>query len=105
MTEERTVYFLVPLYNEAENIALLHKNITAACPSYKTFFLLVDDGSSDKTIETATRLFGSAQNFHLLTKNKNYGPGDSFNQGFEWILSHSKQHDRDLVVTLEGDNT
>jgi dolichol-phosphate mannosyltransferase len=105
MTEERTVYFLVPLYNEAENIALLHQNIMAACPSYKKFFLLVDDGSSDNTVNAATRLFGSAQNFHLLTKNKNQGPGDSFNAGFEWILSHSKQHDKDLVVTLEGDNT
>jgi dolichol-phosphate mannosyltransferase len=105
MTEERTVYFLVPLYNEADNLALLHKNITAACPSYKKFFVLVDDGSSDNTVDAATRLFGSAQNFHLLTKNKNQGPGDSFNQGFEWILSHSKQHDKDLVVTLEGDNT
>ena len=105
MTEERTVYFLVPLYNEAENIALLHKNITAACPAYKKFFLLVDDGSSDNTIDSATRLFGNEPNFHVLTKNKNLGPGDSFNAGFEWVLSHSKQHEKDLIVTLEGDNT
>jgi glycosyltransferase involved in cell wall biosynthesis len=105
MTEERTLYFLVPLYNEEQNVALLHKNITAACAGYKKFFLLVDDASTDKTVEMVTRLFGSEQNFHLLTKSKNQGPGDSFNAGFEWILSHSHQPEKDLVITLEGDNT
>ena len=104
MTDDRTLYFLVPLYNEEQNIALLHKNVTSVFPGQKKFFLLVDDASSDKTVEAATRLFGNEQNFQLLTKSKNQGPGDSFNMGFEWILSHS-QHEKDLIITLEGDNT
>ncbi len=105
MTDERTVYFLVPLYNEEENVALLHKNITAACPGYKKFFVLVDDGSSDNTVNAITRLFKDEKNFRLVTKDKNRGPGDSFNAGFEWVLSHSAQLHTDIVVTLEGDNT
>src|SRR5215213_6650481 len=105
MTETRTLYFLIPLYNEEENVTLLHKNITLACPGYKKFFLFVDDASSDNTVDTVTRLFNEEKNFHLITKNKNQGPGDSFNAGFEWILAHSSQSEKDLVITLEGDNT
>jgi dolichol-phosphate mannosyltransferase len=105
MTDERTLYFLVPLYNEEQNVALLHKNITSACPGYKKIFVLVDDGSSDKTVVSAARLFETEKNFHIITKNKNLGPGDSFNIGFEWVLSNSTQHEKDLVITLEGDNT
>ena len=105
MTEERTVYFLIPLYNEEENVAPLHKNITSVCPRYKKFFLLVDDSSSDNTVDAVNRLFKDEKNFHLITKTKNQGPGDSFNAGFEWILSHSPQSGKDLVITLEGDNT
>ena len=104
MTDERTVYLLVPLYNEEDNITLLHKNITSVCPAYKKFFVFVDDHSSDKTAETVKHLF-ARENFHLITKDKNQGPGDSFNLGFEWILSHSSNPEKDLVITLEGDNT
>ncbi|MGB1316542.1 MAG: glycosyltransferase, partial [Chitinophagales bacterium] len=40
----------------------------------------------------------------VITKKENGGPGDSFNKGFEWILSQ-KPKSTDRIVTLEADNT
>ena len=97
------IYFLIPVYNEADNIPLLAKNTIEALPSENKFFVFVDDCSTDSTIETIKKYY-SGYGLQVITKEVNGGPGDSFNRGFEWILNHSDSAD-DIVVTMEGDNT
>lgn len=67
------------------------------------FYLFVDDCSTDGTVEVIHESFKHSA-YHVIGKDKNAGPGDSFSKGFHWILDRSKSDD-DLVVTMEGDNT
>ncbi|HNW99015.1 MAG TPA: glycosyltransferase family 2 protein [Bacteroidales bacterium] len=98
-----TIYFLIPVYNEAANLSELAVNITSALPSENKFYLFVDDGSADNSVNIIKEKF-SDKPYFIITKEKNEGPGDSFNRGFEWILQHSENNE-DIVITLEADNT
>lgn len=96
-------YFLIPLYNESANIQELHDNLTAVLPGVDKFFVLVDDCSTDDTIQQIHSYFKDTS-YHVIEKPLNQGPGDSFNLGFEWILANSLPG-AELIVTIEGDNT
>jgi len=97
------IYFLIPVFNEADNIHLLTDTITNCLPGEDKYFVFVDDCSTDDTISVIKKHF-EGKKIQVISKQVNAGPGDSFNKGFEWILSDSKS-DKDIVVTLEGDNT
>lgn len=96
-------YFLIPIYNECENIEALHRNISCVLTDRKRFFIFVDDGSSDASVSMLKKYFGAFPH-HIIEKDRNYGPGDSFNRGFLWVLEHSSDRN-DKIVTLEADNT
>jgi len=96
-------FFLIPVYNEFQNLDLLFENLNGFNTNQDKFYVFVDDCSTDQTVEKLNTLFKN-ENFHIIKKEKNGGPGDSFNLGFEWILQNSK-NESDLIITMEGDNT
>jgi len=98
------LYILIPTFNEAVNIPELFAKITNVKYNEDVFYIFVDDSSNDGTVDLIMSYFGNRQNFRLITKNKNQGPGDSFNIGFKWILTNSDS-EKDIVVTIEADNT
>jgi dolichol-phosphate mannosyltransferase len=98
-----TLYFLIPVFNESPNLHLLSENLQRSLPGRNKFYLFVDDKSTDDTVDKLHALFHSALS-HIIQKESNKGPGDSFNLGFEWILEHSAD-EKDIVITLEADNT
>jgi glycosyltransferase involved in cell wall biosynthesis len=97
------IYFLIPVFNEADNLALLAENILNCLPGENKYFIFVDDCSTDDTVAVLNKHF-AGQQLQVITKLVNAGPGDSFNLGFDWILAHSTSED-DRIVTMEGDNT
>jgi dolichol-phosphate mannosyltransferase len=97
------VYFLIPVYNESLNIQALSLNIINAIPDLNKYYLFVDDNSTDDTIDLINKHF-AGENFHIINKEQNLGPGDSFNKGFEWILGKSN-NESEIVITMEADNT
>lgn len=97
------LYFLIPVFNESVNLDLLSDSLLSTLPEERKFYIFVDDKSTDDTIRKIHSLFQS-EPYHIIEKEINQGPGDSFNLGFEWILQHSDD-DRDLIITLEADNT
>lgn len=97
------IFFLIPFFNEEENVSELFNNLSNVAVNYKKVYVFVDDCSSDNSIKLIEKLFRETD-FYLIRKEKNKGPGDSFNIGFEWILSKSDSDD-DLVITMEADNT
>jgi len=106
--ESLTHYFLLPVFNEAPNIARLHENLenvikNSLAKRGKIFFVFVDDGSTDETAQLLNKLFEETDHI-ILGDGINHGPGYAFNIGFEWILNHSVNKE-DKIITLEGDNT
>jgi dolichol-phosphate mannosyltransferase len=95
------VYFVIPAYNEADNLPRLISNLssTMATLGYEYQTVLVDDGSSDGTAEVARRLGGSID----VLSQPNQGPGAAFRNGFRHALTLAR--DEDLIITLEADNT
>ncbi len=103
MRIDKMIYFLIPVFNEESNIEILAPSLKTCLPEENKYFVFVDDYSSDNTVNVINEFF-SHTNFKVITKEKNFGPGHSFNIGFEWIIENSTS-DNDIIVTLEGDNT
>lgn len=97
------IYFLVPVFNEEQNISNLHKELSVVLPGIEKFFVFSDDGSSDGSVNELKKYFASIPHV-VLGDGINRGPGCAFNTGFEWILNHSGS-EKDIVVTLESDCT
>lgn len=97
------LYFVIPVYNEELNIGELSDSLKNIMSEEAKFFVFVDDCSKDKSIEMIRSCF-NGESLHIITKSKNKGPGDSFNQGFEYLLSKKISND-DLIITIEADNT
>lgn len=97
------IYFLIPIYNEAENIPALADQLKSILPGEEKFFIFSDDGSRDDSVAALGRHFAGTRHI-VLGDGKNCGPGHAFNTGFEWILADSR-HENDLVVSLEADCT
>lgn len=95
-------YFLIPTYNESENIENLSRALSAYSSSSNTFFVFSDDGSQDNTVQLLTSYFEPV-NTHIVLAEKNAGPGSAFNRGFEWILANG--NDEDKIITMEADCT
>jgi len=97
------IYFLVPVFNEEENIPMLAETLSGVLPGKEKFYVIADDCSSDNSVASIKASFPPGS-FHVITKPFNAGPGDSFNLGFEWIIRHSVSPE-DRIITLEADNT
>jgi dolichol-phosphate mannosyltransferase len=97
------LYFLIPLFNEQQNLKNLFYKLDNTVIVENKFYVFIDDCSTDSTVETINNLF-QGKAYKIIEKEANIGPGDSFNLGFEFILGHSINND-DIVITMEGDNT
>jgi glycosyltransferase involved in cell wall biosynthesis len=89
---------LVPIYNEAENLEPLVSKLTAdLAPLGKRYeILVVDDGSSDRTLETLRALRQRVPQLRAVSFRRNYGKSAALSVGF------AEARGRD-VVTMDGD--
>jgi dolichol-phosphate mannosyltransferase len=106
MDPRSSLYVLVPMLNEAGNLPTLiasMRRMTTELPSHITpRVLIVDDGSTDGTGETATRL-ATGLDFTVLRHDERRGPGRAFATGFAYLAGRLGPDD--YVATMEGDNT
>ena len=98
------VFVITPIFNEKENIPRLIKSFQDITEKFesKFNFIIVDDGSTDGTIEEIKHLKDNL-NLEVLDYGCNKGPGYAFATGFEYLKD--KITPNDIVVTMEGDNT
>ena len=101
-----SLYVLVPMLNEAPNLPILitsMRRMVSELPAHITpRFLIVDDGSTDGTGETAARL-ASGLDLTVLRHDRRRGPGRAFATGFAHLAPLVSRDD--YVATMEGDNT
>ena len=100
------LFIMVPVFNEALNIASLFEAFLKLREELKNHFslqyILVDDGSDDGTVGIAKQKSGDLD-LIILQHEKNIGPGAAFATGFTYLAQHMEE--QDWVITMEGDNT
>jgi glycosyltransferase involved in cell wall biosynthesis len=96
--------FVVPAYNEEENLLRLLTDFERRPELFPagSRFIVVDDGSEDRTAAIAESYEGPLP-LELVRLGRNQGPGAAFRAGFEAALT-SREDDAN-VVTLEADTT
>jgi dolichol-phosphate mannosyltransferase len=96
------IRFVIPAYNEAENIPRLLDDLAPRARALGARVIVVDDGSSDGTAEVVR---AHAQDMHLAIVQHpvNSGLGAAINSGIRAALSEAS--DDDAIVTLEADTT
>jgi glycosyltransferase involved in cell wall biosynthesis len=89
---------VVPLHDEVDNVADLHRELTAALDSMGRPYeiLLVDDGSRDGTVERLLELEARDRRVRVVRLRRNFGQTAAFSAGFD----HARGS---IVVTSDGD--
>jgi len=92
------VSVIVPLFNEEENVGLLHEALVDALSANGLRFelIFVDDGSRDRTAEIASELARSDDRLSVLLLRRNYGQTPAMSAGIDFAKG-------DILVTLDGD--
>lgn len=95
------IYFLIPAYNESENLVELVKTISSQQIG-KKIIIVVDDGSTDESKKILKRL---EKKYPLtpLGYKINRGAGYAFKFGLAYLIP--KLQKDDVVITMESDNT
>ncbi|MGB6228722.1 MAG: glycosyltransferase family 2 protein [Litorimonas sp.] len=87
----------IPCYNEEETLAIALKELPKAVPGFDVVeWLIIDDGSTDKTVEVA--LENGVD--HIISLGHNRGLARGFMAGIEACLSLGA----DVIVNTDADN-
>ncbi len=93
-----TVSIVVPLYNEEENVDILHERLREALEQMGLEYeiLYVDDGSTDTTLSKLEAIQLKDKRVVVLSLRRNFGQTAAFAAGFDFARG-------DIVVTMDGD--
>ncbi len=95
----KKVTILLPAYNEAENIPNLKEKMLEVAkenPGYDWEFLIVNDGSTDSTLEKIEKLHREDARFSYVDLSRNYGKEIAMMAGFDYATG-------DAVVIMDSD--
>jgi dolichol-phosphate mannosyltransferase len=101
------VYVIFPAYNEERVIGPTLRALAEAVQGHEADYhaVLVDDGSTDRTVECAREAIGDAQGpaLTVLRHERNLGLGAGLRTGIYWCVDRGSESD--VIVTLDADNT
>jgi glycosyltransferase involved in cell wall biosynthesis len=93
-----TLSVVIPVYNEEENIQLLHAKLKEALVILDNEYeiLFVDDGSTDRTLSILEEIQAGDKHVIVLSLRRNFGQTAAFAAGFDFARG-------DVIVTMDGD--
>ncbi len=92
------ISIVIPFYNEEESIKPLHEAVVKAMSKlpYSYELIIVDDGSSDKTLDNAIELAQNDPRVKIVKLKRNYGQTTGLHAGFKHATGK-------YIVTMDGD--
>lgn len=95
-TSELSIFF--PFWNEEKNVETVVKNAIPVAQKVAKIWeiIIVDDGSSDNTLQIAQKLAKENKNIAVATHQPNRGYGAALREGFD----HARY---DIIVFTDGD--
>ena len=96
MDTESSLSIVIPVYNEEENLPILLDQLEKELQKYKYEIVVVDDGSSDDSLQVVLGVQKRNNRVKAIKLYKNYGQTAAIDAGF----SAAKN---DIVVTLDAD--
>ena len=92
------VSVVIPLYNEEENIAILHERLKETLDRLESDYeiIYVDDGSADRTLAGLEEIQAEDKKVVVLSLRRNFGQTAAFAAGFDFARG-------DIVITMDGD--
>lgn len=89
---------IIPLYNEEENIQILHERLTNVLINLNEDYeiIYVDDGSTDKTPDYLEKIQSLDRHVLVISLRRNFGQTAAFAAGFDFARG-------DVVITMDGD--
>ncbi|MBI5374689.1 MAG: glycosyltransferase family 2 protein [Candidatus Schekmanbacteria bacterium] len=98
------IWIILPAYNEEESLPLLLNTIkeTFQDKDYHYKVLVVNDGSTDKTLDVAHK-YENNMPLEIFDHGKNMGLGKAILNGLKHALK--KKENGDIIITLDADNT
>lgn len=89
---------VVPLYNEEDSVAVLHRRITDALAGAQLDYeiLFVNDGSRDRTLERAEAIAAADPRLRVVEFRANYGQTPAMAAGID--LARGR-----VIATMDGD--
>jgi glycosyltransferase involved in cell wall biosynthesis len=96
--KKKLVSIVIPVFNEAENVGILHEEIAAAIQSrpedYEIIF--IDDGSSDGSLAELKKISSLDPRVKIIQFRKNFGQSAAISAGFAYCHGET-------VITMDAD--
>jgi glycosyltransferase involved in cell wall biosynthesis len=95
----KKVTILLPAYNEEASFQLIRQNMNQVLtdnPNYEWEFLLVNDGSTDNTLQQMIRLHEEDHHYSYIDLSRNYGKEIAMMAGFDYA-------DSDALIIMDAD--
>jgi glycosyltransferase involved in cell wall biosynthesis len=96
---KKKVTILLPAYNEEASFALITQNMNQVLtenPDYEWEFLLVNDGSTDNTLQQMIRLHQEDAHYNYVDLSRNYGKEIAMMAGFAYAAG-------DALIIMDAD--
>ena len=84
---KKKITILLPAYNEEASFPLIEQGmsqVVAENPDYDWEFLLINDGSTDKTLQQMIRLHQNDARYNYIDLSRNYGKKMAMMAGFDY---------------------
>jgi polyisoprenyl-phosphate glycosyltransferase len=92
------ISIVIPIFNEEEILQMLYDRLVSASPLWKEEFeiILVDDGSSDNSLEIMKGFASQNPHFRIIKLSRNFGHQPAISAGI-------KASKGDAVIVMDGD--
>ena len=106
-TEQYELTIIIPVYNEEDNLDRVEKTMAEYLPtaSVKACVLLVNDGSTDHSLEKIREICGRHDNFFFISSTENHGLSTAMKAGIDSARSRLTGYiDADLQTNPQDFN-